>query len=53
MDLFLPLVKLQDAEMWKPRDDQWFARFWSRIHTILGWALIPIAVAAWTGMLEK
>jgi hypothetical protein len=53
MDLFLPLVKLQDAEMWKPRDKEWFARFWSRIHTILGWALIPIAVAAWTGMLEK
>jgi hypothetical protein len=53
MDLFLPLVKLQDADMWKPRDDQRFARFWSRIHTILGWALIPIAVAAWTGMLEK
>lgn len=53
MDLFLPLVKLQDADMWKPRDESRFARFWSRIHTMLGWALIPIAVAAWTGMLEK
>ena len=53
MDMFLPLIKLQDAEMWKPRDDARFARFWSRLHTMLGWALIPIAVAAWTGMLEK
>lgn len=53
VDLFLPLVKLQDAEIWKPRDNSGFARFWSRIHTTLGWALIPIAVAAWTGMLER
>jgi hypothetical protein len=53
VDLFLPLVKLQDAELWKPKDAPWFPRFWSRIHTMLGWALIPIAVAAWTGMLEK
>ena len=51
IDLFLPLIKLQDAELWKPRDDAWFARFWSRLHTMLGWALIPIALAAWTGML--
>lgn len=53
IDLFLPLIKLQDADMWKPRDNLWFVRFWSRLHTMLGWALIPIAVAAWTGMLEK
>ena len=53
VDLFLPLIKLQDAELWKPRDNFRFARFWSRLHTMLGWALIPIAVAAWTGMLEK
>jgi hypothetical protein len=53
IDLFLPLIKLQDSDMWKPRDELWFVRFWSRLHTILGWALIPIALAAWTGMLEK
>ena len=53
IDLFLPLIKLQDAELWKPRDNFRFARFWSRLHTMLGWALIPIAVAAWTGMLGK
>ncbi len=53
VDLFLPLIKLQDADLWKPRDNFRFARFWSRLHTMLGWALIPIAVAAWTGMLGK
>jgi uncharacterized protein YjbI with pentapeptide repeats len=53
IDLFLPLIKLQDSDLWKPRDDRWLVRYWSRLHTILGWALIPIALAAWTGMLEK
>jgi hypothetical protein len=53
LDLFLPLIKLRDAELWKPRDNFRFARFWSRLHTMLGWALIPIALAAWTGMLGK
>lgn len=53
VDLFLPLIKLQDADMWKPKDDGTFVRFWSRLHTMLGWALIPIALAAWTGMLGK
>lgn len=53
VDLFLPLIKLQDAELWKPRDNHRFARFWSRLHTMLGWALIPIALAAWTGMLGQ
>ena len=53
VDLFLPLIKLQDVELWKPRDEARFARFWGRLHTMLGWALIPIALAAWTGMLGK
>jgi hypothetical protein len=53
MDMFLPLIKLHDAEHWVPKAEARYARFWGRIHTVLGWALIPIAVAAWTGMLEK
>ena len=53
MDLFLPFIKLHDADIWKPKDDCGFPRVWSRIHTMLGWALIPIAVAAWTGMLSR
>ena len=53
VDLFLPLIKLQDVELWKPRYEARFARFWGRLHTMLGWALIPIALAAWTGMLGK
>ena len=34
------------------KEDQVLTNVWRRIHTILGWALIPIALAAWTGMLS-
>ncbi|MGV3754684.1 MAG: pentapeptide repeat-containing protein [Verrucomicrobiota bacterium] len=53
MDMFLPLIKLHAAELWIPRAEATYTRVWGRVHTVLGWALIPIAVAAWTGMLEK
>jgi hypothetical protein len=52
VDVYLPIIKLHDAEIWKPREDQVLTHVWRRIHTILGWALIPIALAAWTGMLS-
>jgi hypothetical protein len=52
VDVYLPIIKLHDAEIWKPKEDQVLTHVWRRIHTILGWALIPIAIAAWTGMLS-
>ena len=52
VDVYLPVIKLHDAEIWKPKEDQVLSNVWRRIHTILGWALIPIALAAWTGMLS-
>jgi hypothetical protein len=53
MDVYLPVIKLHDAEIWKPKEECVLAHVWRRIHTILGWALIPIALAAWTGMLSR
>ena len=53
VDVYLPIIKLQDAEIWKPKEDHVMTHVWRRIHTVLGWALIPIALAAWTGMLSK
>jgi len=50
MDVYLPVIKLHDAEIWKPREEYVLTNVWRRIHTVLGWALIPIAIAAWTGM---
>ena len=53
VDVYLPIIKLHDAEIWKPKEDCVLAHVWRRIHTVLGWALIPIALAAWTGMLSR
>jgi len=52
VDVYLPIIKLHDAEIWKPKEEYVLTHVWRRIHTILGWALIPIALAAWTGMLS-
>jgi hypothetical protein len=52
VDVYLPIIKLRDAETWKPKEEYTLTHVWRRIHTVLGWALIPIALAAWTGMLS-
>ena len=52
VDVYLPIIKLHDAEIWKPKEEYVLTHVWRRIHTVLGWALIPIAIAAWTGMLS-
>jgi hypothetical protein len=46
--LFLPIISLEDAKVWMPKKARRFARFYMRLHIILGYLLIPIAVAAWT-----
>jgi hypothetical protein len=53
VDVYLPIIKLHDAEIWKPKEEYVLGHVWRRIHTVLGWALIPIALAAWTGMLAR
>jgi hypothetical protein len=53
VDVYLPIIKLHDAEIWKPKEEYVLGHVWRRIHTVLGWALIPIAIAAWTGMLAR
>ena len=53
VDVYLPIIKLHDADVWKPKEEYVLTLVWRRIHTILGWALIPIAIAAWTGMLAQ
>ncbi|MEO5804874.1 MAG: pentapeptide repeat-containing protein, partial [Verrucomicrobiota bacterium] len=52
VDVYLPIIKLHDAEIWKPKEEYVMTHVWRRIHTVLGWALIPIALATWTGMLS-
>jgi hypothetical protein len=49
---FLPFVQLEDAEIWRPRASAQFARIYLRIHIILGYLLVPIGLAAWTGIIK-
>jgi hypothetical protein len=51
-DLFLPFVNLQSAGVWMPRQDRKFARHYMRVHTLLGWLLIPVGLAALTGIIK-
>jgi len=49
---FLPIVSLPDASIWTPRQDRKLARFYLRLHIIFGYLLIPIGLAAWTGIIK-
>jgi hypothetical protein len=52
IDLFLPLSTLQAADVWIPKQDSRFRRYYARVHSILGWILIPIGLAAVTGIIS-
>jgi hypothetical protein len=52
LDVFLPFVDLQAAGFWAPRRDRRFARTYVAIHTLLGWILIPIGLAAISGLVR-
>jgi hypothetical protein len=52
IDLFLPLSTLQAADIWIPKQDSRFRRYYARVHSILGWILIPIGLAAVTGIIS-
>ena len=49
---FLPFVQLEDAQIWRPRATAHFARTYLRMHMILGYLLVPIGLAAWTGIIK-
>jgi len=52
LDLFIPLVRLQVADLWMPRRDRWFARNYAHFHKILGNIMIPFGIAAVTGIIK-
>jgi hypothetical protein len=35
-----------------PRRDRWRSRLYMRVHGILGYLLVPIGIAAWTGIIK-
>ena len=52
LDLFLPFVDLQADDVWKPKTEQRLLRHYVRLHVMLGWILIPIVLAALTGLIK-
>jgi hypothetical protein len=52
LGLFLPFVDLQADKVWKPKPDQTFLRNYMRVHIMLGWILVPLVLAAVTGLIK-
>jgi hypothetical protein len=52
LDLFLPFVNLRADDIWEPRRDRRWARRYVPVHTLLGWILIPIGLAAVSGLIK-
>jgi hypothetical protein len=52
LDLFLPIIKLGEAETWTPRDNRRWALLYKKVHIILGSLFVPIGLAAWTGIIR-
>jgi hypothetical protein len=51
LDLFLPLSTLPDADIWTPKESDHFRSIYARIHSLLGWILIPIGLATISGLI--
>jgi uncharacterized protein YjbI with pentapeptide repeats len=52
LNLFLPVVDLQAGKVWNPKADQTFLRNYMRVHILLGWILVPLVLAAVTGLIK-
>jgi hypothetical protein len=52
LGLFLPFVDLQSNKVWKPKANQTFLRNYMRVHILLGWILVPLVLAALTGLIK-
>jgi len=51
-DLLTPFIDLHQADFWMPRQDWQFGRIYAHVHRILGWILVPIGIAAITGIIK-
>lgn len=52
LGLLLPFVNLQIEDAWVPKPNRHFALAYMRLHTIAGWILIPVGLAALTGFIR-
>jgi uncharacterized protein YjbI with pentapeptide repeats len=52
IDLFMPFVDLHTANAWVPERNRKFAPHWARLQRFLGLMLVPIFLAALTGIIK-
>ena len=52
LDLFLPIIKLGEADVWTPKDNRRWANLYKKVHIIIGSLFVPIGLAAWTGIIK-
>jgi hypothetical protein len=53
LDVFAPIIDLEAAKVWSPIPGQTIRWLVFRLERILGWLLVPIAIAAFTGFLHS
>jgi hypothetical protein len=53
LDVFAPIIDLEAAKVWSPASGQTLRWLVFRLERILGWLLVPIAIAAFTGFLHS
>jgi hypothetical protein len=52
LDLFIPYIDLGVASKWRPKPKETKVVVYSRIHLILGWLVLPIALFAISGLIR-
>lgn len=51
LDLFLPIVNLRIDEKWVP--NRWWLQAYAVLHSLVGWLVIPLLVAALAGVMRR
>lgn len=52
LDLFAPVIDLDAASVWTPTPEWKIGWYYARFQRIIGWILVPIIVAALTGIIK-
>jgi hypothetical protein len=52
VDLYLPVVNIQSSSFWMPKPEHKVLWHYMHLHALLGWILIPIGLAAVTGIIK-
>jgi hypothetical protein len=52
VDLFVPVADLTAKSIWRAKPEYTFGRIYMQFHIILGWILIPLGLAYFSGLIK-